>query len=106
MIFDAGSFTDLAGTELGIRLWEFINERESVVRMETATYLSRPALEALQPALIERFGSEVNNEHNDRVKQMLGRMARQVMEHYGYELDQKNVTLRRRELFLKAALYR
>ena len=106
MNFDAGSFSDLGGSDLGIRLWRFINEKESVVRMEAATYLSRPALEALQPVLIERFGDEVKNDHNDRIKQMLGRMARQVMEHHGYELDQMGVRLRRSELFLSAARYK
>lgn len=106
MDFDAGSFSDLAGTDLGNRLWSFMNERETVVRMETGTYLSRPALEGVQPSLIERFGSEVSNENNDRVKQMLGRMARQVMEHHGYQLDQMGVRLRRNELFLSAARYK
>ena len=106
MDFDAGSFSDLAGTDLGVRLWSFMNEKEAVIRMETATYLSRPALEALQPVLIERFGSEVSNDNNDRIKQMLGRMARQVMEHHGYHLDQMGVRLRRSELFLSAARYK
>lgn len=106
MDFNAGSFSDLAGGEFGRRLWDFMNERETVVRMETATYLSRPALEGVQPALIERFGSEVNNENNDRIKQMLGKMARQVMEHNGYQLDQMGVRLRRSELFLSAARYK
>lgn len=106
MDFDAGSFSDLAGSDLGNRLWLFMNERETVIRMETGTYLSRPALEGVQPMLIERFGSEVSNENNDRVKQMLGRMARQVMEQHGYQLDQMGVRLRRNELFLSAARYK
>lgn len=103
MNFDAGSFSDLAGSDLGNRLWSFMNERETVIRMETATYLSRPALEGVQVSLVERFGGEVSN---DRVKQMLGRMARQVMEHHGYQLDQMGVRLRRNELFLSAARYK
>ncbi|WKA63182.1 hypothetical protein [Pectobacterium aroidearum] len=106
MNFNAGSFSDLAGSDLGQRLWSFMNERETLIRMEAGTYLSRPALESVQPSLIERFGNEVNNENNDRLKQMLGRMARQVMEHHGYQLDQMGVRLRRSELFLSAARYK
>jgi len=105
MDFNAGSFSDMAGGDFGRRLWAFMNERETVVRMEAATYLSRPALEAVQPVLIERFGDEVKNDNNDRIKQMIGRMARQVMEHNGYQLDQMGVRLRRNDLFLSAARY-
>ena len=36
---------------------------------------------------------------------MIGRMARQVMEHNGYQLDQMGVRLGRNELFLSAAHY-
>lgn len=105
MDFNAGNFSDLAEGDFGKRLWAFMNERENVIRMEAATYLSRPALEVIQPYLIERFGSEVSNENNDRIKQMIGKMARQVMEHHGYQLDQMGVRLRRNELFLSAARY-
>lgn len=106
MDFNAGNFSDLAESGFGKRLWAFMNERETVVRMEAATYLSRPALEVVQPYLIERFGNEVSNENNDRIKQMIGKMARQVMEHHGYQLDQMGVRLRRNELFLSAARYK
>lgn len=106
MDFNAGNFSDLAESDFGMRLWAFMNERETVVRMEAATYLSRPALEVVQPYLIERFGNEVSNENNDRIKQMIGKMARQVMEHHGYQLDQMGVRLRRNELFLSAARYK
>lgn len=106
MDFNAGNFSDLAESDLGKRLWALMNERETVVRMEAATYLSRPALEVVQPYLIERFGNEVSNENNDRIKQMIGKMARQVMEHHGYQLDQMGVRLRRNELFLSAARYK
>lgn len=105
MDFNAGNFSDLAEGDFGKRLWAFMNERENVIRMEAATYLSRPALEVIQPYLIERFGSEVSNENNDRIKQMIGKMARQVMEHHEYQLDQMGVRLRRNELFLSAARY-
>jgi len=100
--FDAGSFADVASTPLGSALWTFLNERDSLIRLETATYLKHPALEAVQPQLLERFGDEIRG---DRWKQMMGRMTRQVMEEHGYALDQTGARIRGGELFTSAARY-
>jgi hypothetical protein len=88
--FDAGTFRELAESELGRTLWAFLNERDNLIRMETATYLERPAVQPLSPGLLARFGEEVRQ---DRVKQMIGRMARQVMESRGYRIDRQNVRI-------------
>ena len=101
--FDAGSFSDLSETELGQNLWNFLKEEGSIIRMETACYLSRPALEPLQPLLISRFSDQVRD---DRIKQMAGRMVRQIMESLGHNLDQTGVKLRNNELFGSAARYK
>lgn len=103
MEFNAGSFSDISDTELGQQLWAFLGEHDSTIRMETASYLSRPALEPLQPFLIERFGDDVKT---DRVKQMIGRMVRQKMEARGYALDQMGVKVRTDNLFGTAARYK
>ena len=101
--FDSGSYAELAESKIGKDLWEFLNDRENLIRMETATLLKRPALEALQNLLIERFGQEIKE---DRYKQMIGRMTRQVMENAGYSLDQTGVRITSRILFTSAARYR
>lgn len=101
--FDAGSFSDISTTTLGKKLWSFLNERETFVRMETATLLRRPALEAVQLHLLERFGDEIRV---DRWKQMTGRMARQVMERHDYILDRTGVRISRGSLFTSAARYK
>lgn len=103
MHFDAGSFSDIADTTLGKALWSFLTTPEALLMMKTATYLSKPALEPLQPGLIEQFGDEVKS---DRIKQMLGRMVRQIMENQGYALDQVGVRLKQNPLFLSAARYK
>ncbi|MGP4130098.1 hypothetical protein OJE16_10115 [Pantoea tagorei] len=59
MEFDAGSFSDIADTVLGKALWNFLISPEALLMMKTATYLSKPALEPLQPSLLEAFGEEV-----------------------------------------------
>lgn len=101
--FDSGSYTELAESKVGKDLWEFLNDRENVIRMETATLLKRPALEALQNLLVERFGQEIQD---DRYKQMIGRMTRQIMEHAGYSLDQTGVRITSKILFTSAARYK
>ena len=101
--FDAGSFSDMANTPTGKALWEFLNTEEIVIRLETTTYLKRPALEGVQPQLLAKFGDEIRP---DRWKQMIGRMTRQIMEHRGYSLDQAGVRVSVSDLFTSAARYK
>lgn len=88
--FDAGTFRELANSPLGQGLWAFLNERDNLIRMETATYLERPAVEPLSSGLLQRFGDEARP---DRVKQMIGRMVRQILEPRGYRIDRQNVRI-------------
>jgi hypothetical protein len=103
MNFIAGSFSDISQTNLGRRLWEFLNRDTSLACLETTTYLFRPALEGLQPALVREFGDSINS---DRIKQMIGRMTRQIMERRGYSLDRPGVKTRVGNLFTSAARYK
>lgn len=88
--FDAGTFRELANSPLGRDLWAFLNEHDNLVRMETATYLERPAVEPLSPGLLQCFGNDVRQ---DRVKQMIGRMVRQILEGRGCRIDRQNVRI-------------
>jgi hypothetical protein len=101
--FDAGSFSDIAATRTGMALWKFLNEEPAVNCLKITTYLKHPAIEGLQPGLLEKFGDEIRS---DRWKQMIGRMTRQVMEHHGYTLDQVGARVRVKELFTSAARYK
>lgn len=101
--FYAGSFSNIADTSIGRELWLFLNTEEVLVRLDTTTFLKRPALEGLQPQLLEKFGKKIKP---DRWKQMIGRMVRQIMERQGYILDQTGVRTRVGELFTSASRYR
>ena len=104
--YQSGTFAHLAETPEGVELWEFLNGHDQVIRLETATYLKRPALEAIQPMLMERFAKQYQDKiSGDRWKQMTGNMVRQVMEHRGYKLQQKNVKTRVPDLFTRGARY-
>ena len=73
-------------------IWRFLNERENVLRMETACYLGRPAIEPLSPMLLQRFGPSIKRV---RLKQMIGHMVRQILEARGYQLDRSTVKITR-----------
>ena len=101
--YDPWRFTDLAETDLGRDLWKFLNDRDNVLRMETASEVGCPAVAALATRLVTTFGDEVRPA---RVKQMIGHMTRQVMEHRGFVLDSQNVRVRVGDLFSRASRYK
>lgn len=97
------NFRDLYETDLGKEIWQFMKRPMNVVRMETATFLERAAVEPLAPGLLDKFGSEIGD---DRIKQMIGHMARQIMEAIGYEVERSGLRITRESLFASAARYR
>ena len=100
--YDAQNFSDLFAA-VGQQVWEFMRRYDNVVRMETATFLERAAVEPLGPHLLDEFGAEINQ---DRQRQMIGHMARQVMEALGYEIDRSSLRLTRPNMFTTATAYR
>ena len=101
--FDPGTFASEAGSETGRRVWEFLNSNDSLLVLETTTFLKRPALEGLQRQLQAAFGEDIEP---DRYKQMIGRMVRQILEQHGYILDRTGVKIRVGNLFVTAARYK
>ena len=101
--FDSGTFSDVANTPMGKKLWKLLNSEDSRIRLETATYLGKPALEGLQRQLLAEFGDEIRL---DRWKQATGRMTKQIMEERGYSFVRSGMKVKVKELFTTAALYR
>ncbi len=111
-------FQGVIDTNFGQKILAFLNEEKSIVMLETATYLGRPAIEALVPSLENRFGNELkgieDNSNNPekidfgRLKQTMGHMVKVIMEEHGYVIDQKDVKISatRSTLFSKAFRYR
>ena len=100
--FNSGSFSDVSNTPLGVEIWAYLHTKDALACLENTTYLIRPALEGLQPHLLAQFGEPIRA---DRIKQMTGRMVRQVMESRGYTLDQTDVRIRVGDLYRTAARY-
>jgi hypothetical protein len=103
--YDPERFSDLSETELGKRLWAFLNEPATVLRMITATDLGRPAVAGLPSKrdLVKLFTEQVTR---DRWKQFIGHMVRQVMERGPFELDAQGLKVGDESMFTKGSRYR
>lgn len=96
-------FSTLAASALGQGLWQLLTGEEARLRMQTASDLGRPAVEGIEELLLKTFGAQLLD---DRVKQMVGHMARQVMEHDGYVVDAQNIKLTNGAPFSRATRYK
>lgn len=101
--YEPQNFRDLAETDLGEAIWAFLTRPDNLIRMETATLLDRAAVEPLAAGLVAEFGDQVRD---DRSKQLIGHMTRQIMEALGYELDRSGLRITRASLFTSGATYR
>jgi hypothetical protein len=102
--FDPARFADVAATSLGKRLLKFLAEAENVLRLEVASELRHPAVEGVAALLVERFGDEVRD---DRTKQFIGFVTRQILEARGFVLDAQNLRTRfGAGLFSRGSRYR
>ena len=109
MKYDPWKFKALYETKLGNNLWDFLNEHDNIIRMETASLLRRPAVEGIAKHLKKRFNSEIKNLRQEgkllRVKQMIGHMVKQIMIKHGFEVYKKGVKVITDDLFSKATRY-
>ena len=102
LAYNPERFSSLYASALGQRLWGFLTQPENVARLETASELSKPAVEGIEEQLLEEFREDVLA---NRVKQMVGHMVRQIMEQRDWVLDQTDVKVRSVP-FSKATRYR
>jgi len=106
----SSALNNLSQTEEAKALWEYLCSPESLIRMETATYLRKPALEPFSPHLrtkFEFFRAETTEKSSfDRYKQLAGSMTRQVMEALGYEHEKSSVNVLTGEVFKTASRYK
>lgn len=88
--YDPHTFSQLYATPLGERLWHRLKSDGYIAAMETATLLHQPAVKGIEEMLLADFSDQVVE---DRVKQMIGHMIRQILESRGYEIDQQKVKI-------------
>lgn len=102
-VYDPQHFRELSETELGQAVLKFMLDDINVVRMQTATELERVAVEPLGTWLVRLFGEEASD---DRFKQYVGHIGRQIMEYLGYFHDRKGLQITRLNLFSSGSGYR
>ena len=102
MQYEPKNFSDLFDSPIGHQIWEVLNEPDNILRMETATFLRRTAVEPLSPVLLKAFG-DVARGH--RVKQMIGHMVRQILEARGYSIDRVGVRIKAGNIFASGTRY-
>jgi len=101
--YDPEHFRSIFESELGQAIWRYLREHDNVVRMLTATYLKRAAVEPLQPGLLAQFGPDVTA---DRVKQFIGHAVRRIMEANHHHLDRQGARIIQKDLFTSGSRYR
>lgn len=106
-------FSDIGDSAFGVNLWRFLTSHDILLRMDTATYLRRPACEAIQDELVNKFKEFRTQKESskeipklNRYKQMCGHMVRQIMEQRGFVLDSQRIPLRVGTLFRTATRYK
>lgn len=110
--FVSKSHQALYATDEGQAYWHFLNEPVTVKCMCVATFLGKPAILGVEEDLIARFNlqertkvAEGDKSNYDRLKQMLGQMTRQIMEHHGYQHRASNVKTPNSKIFYSASVY-
>jgi len=99
--YDAGPFTDVA-IVWGEQVWAFLNEPSNIVSMTNASDNGIPAPESIASTLFDRFGEGIRQ---DRVKQFIGFLIRQVMERNGYQHTSYGHPTQDNPVFVKASVY-
>jgi hypothetical protein len=100
--YDPQHFSSTFEITVGSQLWSFLNEQKIVALMIDASDAGRPAVERIQDQLIQEFGNSVRE---NRIKQMIGHMVKQVLEPRGYVEARNGVRIDGR-LFLEGTTYR
>lgn len=98
-------YSDVLGTDLAKKLWELLKHPNNLIRMETAVYLNRPPLEAVQLQIVERFDCK-DVKKVARYKQLMGSMVKQIMDDRGLIPDKKvkiRAKVREKETFFSTA---
>lgn len=95
--------------DMNNRIKEFLERKDNIIRLKTATHLRRPALQALDILLIDEFGDELKTYDRDQLadwKRVVGRITKDILEPMGYEVEKRGVKIKDLPLFLTASRYK
>jgi hypothetical protein len=101
--YDPQQFRNIFETDYGQAIWRFLIRPDNVIRMLTATYFDRAAVEPLGEGLLAEFGMYVTE---DRVKQYIGHAVRRIMEACRCQLDRQGMRITRLNMFTSGSRYK
>lgn len=90
--FEIGVFKDVVtkNPKLVKELWAILTTSKNIIRMQAASDLKKPAVLVIWQELLEKYKPVI---FEDRVKQMIGNMIRQILEDNGYKHDRYNIPI-------------
>lgn len=97
-----GDFQEEGNSPFERRLRAFMNREDMANAMVVATDLGHPAVVGIAEPLLAEFKEELDSDHH---RQLVGSVAREIMEPKGYVIDQTNVRVTTYP-FTKATRYR
>ena len=97
-------FSNLYKTPFGKKLWKLLNSSDIIPRLEAASDLKKPAVEAIQRQLLKEFGEKFKED--DQKKKMTGHMVRQILESRNYNHERHGVKVITGNLFSVASRYK
>jgi hypothetical protein len=102
--FIKGSIGEIGDTPFATQLWDFCNSQEALTCLKVTSFLGCAAVDGLQLLLFEKIDKK--QFYNQKVKQMIGRMVKQIMQTQGYVVDVKATKTRQKSLFSTGARYK
>lgn len=102
MTFKNRFFGPLSQEPWAQEIWAFLNEDDSIRRMEAASALGRPALEGVVIDLEQGWGDHLGS---DQARKMVGAMIKEVMEPRGWEIESQGLKMQYGHQFSVATRY-
>ena len=110
-MFDSGKFKKSYETEIGQKIWEFLNEKENIQKMTFACDLKRAAVDGIHQDFDADFGDILRQQSlkgstsKDWIKKMVGAMIKQILIDNGYVWAAKGIKCVNGSFFTEGSRY-
>jgi hypothetical protein len=103
MTYEPGTFKDVFETPMGHDVWDFLTTEKSICKLTLTSDLDYPAVEGIGDDLFNHFDKAIRE---DRYKQMIGHMIRQILEKNGYNHVKHSIKCSKQKLFSNGSKYK
>lgn len=88
--------------ELYDQIKQLLESEMMIVKLLLATKLGHPAVEGVDDDLYIAFGEQISE---DKVKQRIGKIVKEIMEAQGYIVHKRNVMCASSDIFTSGSVY-